>query len=575
MKKPITILLLIFIGRTYSQEVPQYEFFKLWNFLKYHHPDLASGKIDADSLFLENIHQPQINFNTSIALLTKNLNNRFTIKAEPNSEVDVIKLNQDVNWLQKIPNIKRKYKKLLNDIYVNRFVGEHYYDVSQTQYQSQIPNEKPYDFEERAQMPLDYRLLTMAKIIGAIDYLYPYKYLMNDNASSLMKELVRQSINCSSRKEFEIILAKATALLEDTHAFSFYQELHFQKEIFHTGYYSPFDYQVFEDHILVTHLILPEVCEQANIAVGDRIMVINDVTVKEMIQEKATLLSASNANVLLYKLSNYLNNLIWTDDLQTKQLQIWKDQEAHEITTQLTLIGSKNQEQAIQINTYLNQKQSVNEAYKLEHEDIAYFRTDQSMSFIEHVEEDKMTVVMDSVFDKAFTKKAIVFDMRAYPDNGGFAYTFVYNYFAPKENWFGKYYSQNQNDIGTFVYKSTSNEYFPNLENKTTHSYKGKVFIIVNAATQSMSEWNTMNFQHVFPQAITIGEQTAGADGDMKYLQLPGGYVFGFTANAVFYPDNTLTQKVGVQIDKVIQYTDTDIITKRDIPFEMIIDEVE
>lgn len=411
--------------------------------------------------------------------------------------------------------------------------------------------------------------------MGAIDYLYPYKYLMPNKANDELKKLIQQSITCTSRKEFEIILAKTASLFEDTHAFGFYKELHYQKEIYHKTYYAPFDYHVFEDHILVTNLIIPDVCKEAGIASGDRIMAINGISVQEMIQEKSTLLSTSNRNKLLYYLSDYLHNLIWTDDLQIKSLQIQKYPDSKETTINLRLIDPTNQEHARQINQYYQQRINSEAEHKLEREDIAYFRTDQTLSLIDNVEDDQIDVTMNNIFEEAASKKAIVFDMRAYPDWGGFAFTYVYSCFSPNENWFGKYYRQNLNDFGTYVYKSAPIEYFPDVPDKTTHKYKGKVFIIVNPATQSMSEWNTMNFQHVFPQAITIGEQTAGADGDMKYLTLPGGYSFGFTANAVFYPDNELTQKVGVKIDELIHYTDADILNQRDIPFEIILKTME
>lgn len=573
MGKTLTVLIIVIISfRLSAQEKSPYEYIKVWNFLKFYHPDLASGKIDADSLFLENIHQAQqLDINQSIRLLTRNLNQTFQTKALPNKETDVFRVNQDFSWYRENPGIKQKYRKLLDNIYTYRFTGEHYYDVLQRGNESTIPHEKPYAFDAKTTMPLEFRLLTLAKMIGAIDYLYPYTYLMAKNAPDELKKLVRQAITCNSGKEFEIILAKTAALLEDTHAFSFYKQLHYQKEIYHQTYYAPFDYQVFEDHILVTNRIIPDVCEEAGIDRGDRITAINGISVQEMIREKSTLLSTSNRSKLLYYLSDYLKNLIWTDDLQIKKLQIQKYPDGKETTIDLSLLDLTNQEQVGQINRYYQQRFKIETEHRLEHEDIAYFKTDRTFDFIADVEDDQIDAIMNHLFEEAASKKAIVFDMRGYPDWGGFAFTYVYRYFAPKENWFGKYYEQNLNDLGTYVYRSEPIVYFPDIPDKTTHKYEGKVFILVNQATQSMSEWNTINFQHVFPQAITIGEQTAGADGDMKYLTLPGGYSFGFTANAVFYPDNQLTQKVGVKIDEIIHYTDADILNQRDIPFEMIL----
>lgn len=48
-----------------------------------------------------------------------------------------------------------------------------------------------------------------------------------------------------------------------------------------------------------------------------------------------------------------------------------------------------------------------------------------------------------------------------------------------------------------------------------------------------------MDLQHIFPQAITIGQQTASAYGDITKVNLPGDYVLEFTGNGIFYPDHS------------------------------------
>lgn len=125
MKKKLALLITLIISYQISaQEKSPYDYIKVWNFLKFYHPDLASGKIDADSLFLENINQAQqLDFNKSIKLLTQNLNNTFKTKALPNEEADVFRINQDFSWYQENPGIKQKYRELLNKIYTCRFTG--------------------------------------------------------------------------------------------------------------------------------------------------------------------------------------------------------------------------------------------------------------------------------------------------------------------------------------------------------------------------------------------------------------------------------------------------------------------
>lgn len=219
---------------------------------------------------------------------------------------------------------------------------------------------------------------------------------------------------------------------------------------------------------------------------------------------------------------------------------------------------------------YLEKKAIQKQIRQLIHSHIAYFKINQTFKLIDdNMDDHKIDSVMNELMEKISQKKAIVFDMRVYPDWGGFIYHYIYKYFSPTENYFGKYYRPNLKNIGTFVYKDY--DYFPTIPNKTTHHYPGKVFIIVSTESQSASEWYTMNLQHIFPHAITMGQKTAGADGDVTKVNLPGDYLLEFTGNGIFYPDHSQTQQTGIRVDEIITYKDKDILENRDLEFERII----
>ena len=105
--------------------------------------------------------------------------------------------------------------------------------------------------------------------------------------------------------------------------------------------------------------------------------------------------------------------------------------------------------------------------------------------------------------------------------------------------------------------------------------YKGKVFILVNPDTRSASEWYSMSLQKIFPQSLTIGQQTSGGDGDVVKINLPGDYLLEFTGNGIFYPDNSQTQQTGIRINELITYKDQDILDKKDLEFERVLKSVE
>ena len=60
--------------------------------------------------------------------------------------------------------------------------------------------------------------------------------------------------------------------------------------------------------------------------------------------------------------------------------------------------------------------------------------------------------------------------------------------------------------------------------------------MLVDESTMSRAEYFTMALQSV-PGAIVVGSQTAGADGNVSSIALPGGITAHFSGVAVRYPD--------------------------------------
>jgi C-terminal processing protease CtpA/Prc len=570
MKKITFFILFLVVQQFIFAQKNQYaDFIKTWNFVKYYHRDLASGKNDADSLFLVNIEKvrPNQNFNEIITLITQNLNTQFSSLPIIDNNKDILSVNQNFDWFQKNKKITAENKNLLNNIYKNRF------DYGLLPKGKSVSDEKEYPFPKEENLPLKYRLLTMAKIQGTVDYLFPHKYLMDKNFDSYFTILLDEAVQSTTRKDFEIVLAKTISQFQDSHAFSFYRQLNYKDGIlFNVSYYSPFDFQIVGDHLLVTHLIFPEICSKARIKTGDKITEINGKKVSEIIKEKGRLLSVSNHQKLIYVLSTYEYNLIWPDNLPKKTLAVRSGSKT--TSTEIELINATDKSQVSVIVNYINHKNSTIENRRLDNKDIAYFKTDATMHFMENVDDDKLDAKMDSILENASRKKAIVFDMRGYPDWGGFVFYYVYKYFSPVENYFYKYYEPNLKNLGTFNLRDPKYNY-PEIENKTTHSYSGKVFILVNPDTRSASEWYSMSLQKIFPQSVTIGQQTSGADGDVVKINLPGDYLLEFTGNGIFYPDNSQTQQKGIRINELIKYTDQDILDNRDLEFERVLNSLQ
>jgi len=110
------------------------------------------------------------------------------------------------------------------------------------------------------------------------------------------------------------------------------------------------------------------------------------------------------------------------------------------------------------------------------------------------------------------------------------------------------------------------------LEPKQPH-YPGKVVILVDEFTQSQAEYTTMAFRSS-PRTKVIGSTTAGADGNVSPIPLPGGFRSMISGIGVFYPNKKPTQRIGIIPDREVKPTIAGISAGRDEVLEAAIREI-
>ena len=72
--------------------------------------------------------------------------------------------------------------------------------------------------------------------------------------------------------------------------------------------------------------------------------------------------------------------------------------------------------------------------------------------------------------------------------------------------------------------------------------------LLVNELTQSKGEFTAMAFQ-AGNNSCTVGSKTAGTDGNVSSIMMPGGVSTRITGTAIFYPDGRDAQRIGLKID--------------------------
>ena len=94
--------------------------------------------------------------------------------------------------------------------------------------------------------------------------------------------------------------------------------------------------------------------------------------------------------------------------------------------------------------------------------------------------------------------------------------------------------------------------------------YRGKVIIFVDERSQSQGEYSAMALQTI-PSSITIGSQTAGADGAVSPIPMGGQLAISYSGYGIFYPDKTPTQRRGVKIDIQVKKTIESVSKDQDV----------
>jgi hypothetical protein len=84
----------------------------------------------------------------------------------------------------------------------------------------------------------------------------------------------------------------------------------------------------------------------------------------------------------------------------------------------------------------------------------------------------------------------------------------------------------------------------------------------MNEITQSRAEFTLMGFRAM--GTILVGSQTAGADGDVVTVPMPGNVIIYYTSLGVYYPDGKPTQRIGLVPDVEIKPTIAGIRAERD-----------
>lgn len=505
---------------------------KIWGFLKYHHPNVARGTIDWDSVFIAHVR------NVRSAKNNIQLNNELSALITAAGTIadpqigrlsgDIFEKNHDLSWLQNTSILNKGNRDKLLFIYTHRNRGNNRF-VKFNNY-TDYSGEKPFD--EMTWPTADYRLLFLTRFWNVINYYDPYKFITRENWNSVLTRFIPKMLGVKDTTAYHKLLLQLAVSLHDGHA-----QLYGDDEIW-GKYLLPFYTTVLGDTVIITHTDDAGLCAKAGIRYGDLLVAVNNEPIAKRIARFKPYISSSNSASLNRGL---MYTLLRTRD--TIQKVTIKRGAKTFITTIGSIPAAKRNWQ------YQNNYNANDKGYEMIGKSIIKVYTDQNWG----KNADTIKALMR-------TKMAIIFDARSYMDADAF-YN-IFDMFLPGPTAISYTTRIMPDDPGYFKWVLT-----PKIGGVNPKPYSGKVIILADERCQSQGEYTVMTLQTI-PHAVTIGSQTGGLDGVVSFVPMGGKLAITHSGYGIYYPDKTPTQQRGVKIDIQVRKSVGSIIRGEDPAFQ-------
>ena len=376
-----------------------------------------------------------------------------------------------------------------------------------------------------SQEPLDsgYRLLALMCYWNIIQYWFPYRDKIEGDWSAVLREFTPRFTEADTWDSYRLELFALIARIEDTHA-NLWSELEVRPPL--GNCFWPVALRLIEGEATVTGFLN----EDSNLELGDVIKQVDGQATKSLIDAWRPYYSASNEPARLRDIAR----LMPRGECGESSLVIERDGETQSVseTRQANLEPARLPHDR------------PGETFQLLSAQVAYLK-------LSDVQADDV----DSYVEQVADTQGLIIDIRNYPSD--FMVFALGSRLVEGMTAFVRFTNGDLSNPGTFSWTQ------PLTLQPDTPTYKGKVVVLVDESSISNSEYTAMAFRAA-PGAVVIGSTTAGADGNISPIPLPGGLETVISGIGVFYPDKTPTQQGGIVPDISVTPTLAGIKEERD-----------
>ncbi len=511
---------------------------KVWGFLKYHHPAITSGQRHWDYDLFRVLPAvlaaaDSVAANDAISAWIANLGEVEPCAPCARLETSDLHLRPNLDWISDEALLGAGLSQTLKDIYQNRTPARQFY-VS-------LSSSPVFEHElvyETLELPdAGYQLLALFRFWNMVQYFYPYRDVMADDPAAspnYWSEVLEQSIPgialAKDRLAYNRELMKFIVKINDTHA-NLWTSLAMRPPV--GSCQLPVDVRFVEGVPLVFRYTSASAGPDSGLEPGDIIERLDGIAVSELISQWRPYYADSNEAARLRDIGRYMTR----GACGPVEVVVQRGD------TSLTVSATRVATSTLDL--------SVSAAHDLPGATFQKLSAD-----VAYVKLSSMAVArVPSSITSAAGTKGLIIDIRNYPL--AFVVFALGSRLVPTMSDFAAFTGGDLSNPGAFHWRAGD------LIKPVQPRYQGKVVILVDEVTQSQAEYTAMAFRAA-PGAIVIGSTTAGADGNVSTVPLPGNLGSYISGTGVFYPDQRPTQRVGIVPDIEVKPTIEGIRAGRD-----------
>ena len=375
------------------------------------------------------------------------------------------------------------------------------------------------------------RLLAAFRMWAAIRFFYAYRPLMGEDWDAVLRAALPRFEAARDSLQYALAVSEMWTHIHDSHGF-----VHSSALNAHLGATRPpVRLRMIEGQPVVYQLQPETVARAAGVRLGDVVLTVDGEPARARMERVARYIAASTPQALDHNLAGLL--LLGPDGSNVT----------------LTVRGEGERIRTVK----LSRSKSFRAATVGNRPGPIVRRLSREIGYVDL---DRLpTSMVDSMFSTLADTRAIVFDMRGYPQ--GTAWPIAPRLTDRANVPAARFYRAQP------MWRDTTEEitatFVQTLPPATGPRYRGMTVMLIDERTLSQAE-HTGLFLRAANGTRFIGSPTAGANGDVTTLVVPGGIALGFSGQGVEAMDRTRLQRVGLKPDVLVRPTIAGIRAGRD-----------